>query len=903
MSALRSRNSGTDCPSRKEGLHAGTASETGPKREEEGTCDGVYVSIRDQGDPRDQLLSPRETIQDQEPDDRRGDAQRSRVSQPLFRENRGEKLLHSASPPLFPSSTSVGSSPQPFLLPPAAPLASLRPASGRSGACSSSSRGNADKLRSRQTARNVIEAPSFPGVPDQRSRGRHAENAREGGRVRLARQSSLGRLHSSLRQGLLRSGLPVRIALETSEVVSLQPPPPLFLFLPRSSYLPQIVNECVTRFRFFLRPTQTRGVAGPERPPSPSFSCLGFPLDWRLPLGVSVDLLAGQHLPCGVRPPLWRDAGDAGDPAGSDAGDGAVLPTHEREMQDAGDAGRTGPTAKARSGRKRASFRRTVSSVPAVDRDALDLVAVCPPEACGAAVPLPWPLTFHFHSSPTTLARSASAGASLGEHGDERGCEKAGGGEGQTVRCPPVLLPPASSPSYEGWAAFESMFLNSLRQASYLLTGSAAAFHRLSKADELALLAAFRSADLAGFLEAIAPLQGGDPERIRGEAAGGGSERRRRGDRGMSGRHDQAAVHRLPVRLHFVTRGVEGCERESNVSWGQAVDGAEGRWGSATQAMGGSKNAHAVPLVMSMLMAAPVFAETPAGAQGDVRGLAGSGAGGGGEQDVAAASLEGERKKEGGREGDKAEEERERRQATSETGPMQAGQAASVSLRKGDTVETSKSARRACIDEFDIREFYTLGDLLHSTLPQLFPQKVWHCLESMSRARRRSEFSADREAGAPAERRRDRSHRTLSPSLAERGGREAPADVRGALPRREEEAGGKRESSEEAWFSGSEEADAAGGTDYSEDQRESANSEWEDEEGDDAHVDTTREIVAVRSQFRSRGCRVLVQGIEPMLETPLYWLWKNASCMDLFLHVVVVLPPTVVAPVMRGNRT
>ncbi|KEP63811.1 UNVERIFIED_CONTAM: hypothetical protein HHA_230860 [Hammondia hammondi] len=892
MSALRSRNSAAD------------SRETGPEREEEeGTCDGVYGAIRDQGDPRDQRFSRGEKIQDLEPGERQGDAQLSRGSQPLFRENHGEKPLNPASPPRFSSSTSVGSSPQPSLPPPppAASQASLRPAPARpegegpptsacSGACSSSRRGNADELRARRAALHGVEAPLFPGVRGQPSRGRQAENSREVGRVRLSRQSSLGRLHSSLRQSLLRSGLPVRIALETSEVVSLQPPPPLFLFLPRSSYLPQIVNECVTRFRFFLRPTQARGVAGPERPPSPSFSCLGFPLDWRLPLGVSVDLLAGQLLPCGVRPPLRRDAGD-----------GAVLPTHERETRVAGDEGGTGRAAKGRPGRKRASSRRQASSVHAADRDAQDLVAVCPPEACGAAVPLPWPLTFHFHSSPATLARSPSAGASPGEHGDERGCEKGGEeGGGQTVRCPPVLLPPASSPTYEGWAAFESMFLNSLRQASYLLTGSAAAFHRLSKADELALLAAFRSADLPGFLEAVAPLQGGDPERARGEAAGGGFERRRRGDRGKSGRHDQSAVHRLPVRLHFVTRGVEGCERGSDVSWGQAVDGAEGRWGPATHAMG-SKNAHAVPLLMSMLMAAPVFAETPAGEPGDVRGFADLGTAGGGEEDVAAVSVEGGRKA-GCREGDKAEEERQRRQATSETEPVQAGEAANVSLKKGDTADTSKLARRAYSDEFDTREFYTLGDLLHSTLPQLFPQKVWHCLESTSHARRLSEFAVRREAGAPAEGRRDRSH-TLSHSLPERGGDEAPADVHEALSRREEEMGGKRESSEEAWFSGSEVADAAGGSEYSEDQHESANSEWEDEEESDGHVDTTREIVAVRSQFRSRGCRVLVQGIEPMLETPLYWLWKNASCMDLFLHVVVVLPPTFIAPVIRGNRT
>ncbi|CBZ53339.1 putative autophagy protein [Neospora caninum Liverpool] len=932
---------------------------------EGGYSEGAYASLRDEGESGEDKASLRET-----------NAGQGTLKLPP-RGTLGEKPSNPEAFPAPPvpssSSTSVSSSLAASSLPPSASLSvrpvSVRPADPPATACSKSSARPPARVSRRRGDNPQSRRPSHAHAPPPPRGGRRRlrRDTDEARYIRLSREGSLARFSSSLRLGLLRSGLPVKIALESSEVASLQLPAPLFLFLPRSSYLPQIVSECVSRFRFFLRPTQSPGVPGPARAPSPCFSFLGSPLDWRLPLGVSFDLFTACQLsPAGPSSP-WlgaqgdslsrgarRQAADARD-AGSEGAGG------EPSGRSAGLANARGANGEGKGGRPRDLRTRQGTGRPSLRRnrgnstetEAGELIAVCPPEACGASVPLPWPLTFHFHSSPATLSRppialpaarslhgdageretragSESASASRpnassasqseqvkggGGFVDRSEEEKGGGAAGHAAErgpTPSLLLPPAATP-YEGWAAFESLFLNNLRQASYLLTGSAAAFHHLSKADELALLAAFRTADLAAYLEAVAPLEGGEPERRPGHPGPRARSRAARGwappvdgvgdwwreGRTKACRPDQGTVHRLPVRLHFVTRGVLG-RRETES--GDAARGAEEaeesggegrRWGRAsTQTLGSKKQA--VPLLMSMLTAVPVFsaAETEASARVHARGLAGSGGGDGksddGSGDGAAAGLcesdsgrlssrsEGERK--GGRETTHAED-RPRSQSTSETDPLPSGNSA-PSKRDDIASAFPGSARRARSADSEAGAFYTLGDLLHSTLQQLFPRKTWRRVRTgagRTRLDSGSVAATRRQAhDPPMEGRGDRT-RVLAASLPSSrvGGRE--------------DEGQKRESAEEGWFSGSEEGDAS---DRSEDcdLSTASDDDWED---DSEGLSTEGEIVSVRPLYRSRGCRVLVQGVEPLLETPLYWLWKNASCMDLFLHVVVVLPPTV----------
>ncbi|PFH38698.1 hypothetical protein BESB_010400 [Besnoitia besnoiti] len=861
--------------------------------------------------------------------------------------------------------------------------ASARGRPGSSSACASS-RGFCEDCFSSQDAARCWGCRRSPRSPPPREEPR---------RVAVPRESSLARLGGSLRLSLLKSGMPVRISLDSSEVVSLQPPAPLYLFLLRASYLPQAVNACVNHFRVFVRPGVAHHAASA---PAPSFSFLGYPLDWRLPVGVSFDLLAS-----GAQPVLPSAATR---PRGGRSRRRQPHDAHEREKKDVdcrpqmvqlekkGVAAAYGALHARRDGEgggqraleevkdlsPRRHSRRPHSPYAAEDAD---LISVCQPEACGLTATLPWALTFHFHSSPSSVARQLAPSSAFARNSGEKedplpsslshrdACEAEGSAEkrpaasarAQGCKAPglPLLLPPSVSPPYEGWASFESLFLNNLRQASYMLTGSAAAFHRLSKADELNVLNAFRSSDFAAYFDAVAPLEGDDPTRplrpadgsrgarggasdprsgragsdLEGEAQArgrgrsaqerrGGAEacdaregqdsaatascrgeegaglRREDAGRGRKRRQDRGSMQRLPVRLHFVTRGAD--ERRESECWGDdsesdgAGDGARGASSSWSAFRAKSRSSEGVPLITSMLIAAPVFArESEQGARSAASEARGDPSSVPSREDREARSMRASSlaASEGASEQGGHEDEA-RAEAVSDA---EARQAVERDRRGVSPLQRSSEVSSSHAEDSshpDAMAFYTLGDLLHSTVAQLFPKKTWRRLpqapgdRGRTRPREREAVSrADRsevEASLATARERERER---GKAKAEHDARlETPASRRRGLRRQR---GGRRE----RWREG---ADLTGGSDSEAGSVEEGGVRSELEES---------EILTLHSGYRSRGCRVFVQGIEPLLDTPLYWLWRHAACTDLFLHVVVVLPPTAAAPPRGGDRS
>ncbi|KAL8427811.1 hypothetical protein Efla_005419 [Eimeria flavescens] len=188
------------------------------------------------------------------------------------------------------------------------------------------------------------------------------------------------------------------------QVVALKPPAPLYIFVPRVSYLPTLIDKCHEHFKPYIQPSF-------GQPTSPFFDFAGIPIDWRLPVGVAFDILSSLK---GGRAP--KRVGCAGPEA------------FEEDIE-------FGELA-----------------------------------ACGCDVQLPWCLTIHFHGSAASyLSGGANSLFTFQE--------------------------------FMGWASFESFFINSLKQATYIINGSAAPFQRLTKAAQMKLLTASRTGSIAQFLE------------------------------------------------------------------------------------------------------------------------------------------------------------------------------------------------------------------------------------------------------------------------------------------------------------------------------------------------------------------------------------------------------------------
>ncbi|OEH77355.1 autophagy protein 5 [Cyclospora cayetanensis] len=213
---------------------------------------------------------------------------------------------------------------------------------------------------------------------------------------------------ASERLQLMQSGLPLCIFLESSEVVAIKPPAPLYIFVPRVSYLPTLIDKCHEHFKPYIQPSF-------GQPTSPFFDFGGIPIDWRLPIGIAFDILSSLK-------------------GGLSKGPGVS------EMRNS----------------------------PA-DTEISELAA------CGCDVQLPWCLTIHFHGSASSYL---------------------GGGATKVF----------SFQEFLGWASFESFFMNSLKQATYIINGSAVPFQRLPKAVEMQLLTASRTGAIAQFLDSCQQL-------------------------------------------------------------------------------------------------------------------------------------------------------------------------------------------------------------------------------------------------------------------------------------------------------------------------------------------------------------------------------------------------------------
>ncbi|CDJ34156.1 autophagy protein, putative [Eimeria mitis] len=213
---------------------------------------------------------------------------------------------------------------------------------------------------------------------------------------------------ASERLRLMQSGLPLCIFLESSEVVAIKPPAPLYIFVPRVSYLPTLIDKCHEHFKPYIQPSF-------GQPTSPFFDFGGIPIDWRLPIGVAFDILSSMK------------------------------------------------------GGRAQRLTASVADCSAADAGFHELAA------CGCDVQLPWCLTIHFHGSASSYLSGGSTKV-------------------------------FSSPGFVGWAGFESFFINSLKQATYIINGSAVPFQRLPKAAEMQLLTASRTGAIADFLEGCSQL-------------------------------------------------------------------------------------------------------------------------------------------------------------------------------------------------------------------------------------------------------------------------------------------------------------------------------------------------------------------------------------------------------------
>jgi len=86
-----------------------------------------------------------------------------------------------------------------------------------------------------------------------------------------------------------KGAIPVRITLSMHDITSLESPPPMFLLLPRVSYIPLILEEVIQHFEPHTHTVfKTQEIW---------FSYNNKVLKWQYPLGVLADSLAGPEIP------------------------------------------------------------------------------------------------------------------------------------------------------------------------------------------------------------------------------------------------------------------------------------------------------------------------------------------------------------------------------------------------------------------------------------------------------------------------------------------------------------------------------------------------------------------------------------------------------------------------------
>lgn len=209
---------------------------------------------------------------------------------------------------------------------------------------------------------------------------------------------------ASERRLVMGCGIPICIYLEPSEVVAIKPPAPLYLFVPRVSYLPHLIERCHEHFKPYMQPSF-------GQPSFPYFDFEGIAIDWRLPIGVVFDILS---------------------------------------------------LFKGQSAMKELVRGFGCENVKNPTREAL--------AACGCDFTFPLCLTVHFHGSMSSISCGSR----------------------------PQLF---SFPDFTGWAAFESVFINSLKQASFAINGSATPFQRMPRATEMRLLETSRLGSVQSFLD------------------------------------------------------------------------------------------------------------------------------------------------------------------------------------------------------------------------------------------------------------------------------------------------------------------------------------------------------------------------------------------------------------------
>lgn len=89
-------------------------------------------------------------------------------------------------------------------------------------------------------------------------------------------------LEPNIRRDFLQSRVLVQIRLAPNEVVALQQPVPLYLAVPRLSYLPVLYDEVFQHFEEYIPPRMGQDYES-------WFDVDGIPLPWQYPIGVFVD--------------------------------------------------------------------------------------------------------------------------------------------------------------------------------------------------------------------------------------------------------------------------------------------------------------------------------------------------------------------------------------------------------------------------------------------------------------------------------------------------------------------------------------------------------------------------------------------------------------------------------------
>eukprot|EP00455_Lapot_gusevi_P011781 TRINITY_DN1549_c0_g3_i1.p1 TRINITY_DN1549_c0_g3~~TRINITY_DN1549_c0_g3_i1.p1 ORF type:complete len:350 (+),score=69.97 TRINITY_DN1549_c0_g3_i1:106-1050(+) len=93
---------------------------------------------------------------------------------------------------------------------------------------------------------------------------------------------------AKVRQDMWQGSVPVVFQLSANEITTLEAPPPLYMLLPRMSYLPLV--SAAARSHFFS--------SAPPVEDEMWFEYDGFPLKWNIPIGVLFDLFGGRrHMP------------------------------------------------------------------------------------------------------------------------------------------------------------------------------------------------------------------------------------------------------------------------------------------------------------------------------------------------------------------------------------------------------------------------------------------------------------------------------------------------------------------------------------------------------------------------------------------------------------------------------